>query len=204
MKVVTRNTSVTLKGMEPKHSPIYDDSLRGHTYDLNAAKQAYAESKHSGPLTFSLIQRDTDVQIAELVQAMLKRVGIEIKIEVLERLAWFQKVLAGNFEMGMTRSPLQRSDYGVRYIASYGRHGTARYGRMNDEKLFDLVEQSQRELDPAKRKALFVAIQQHVLDQYYQAFLFWDPTREVASKKLHNIAHDGTSIWVYSGMWLEA
>ncbi len=67
-----------------------------------------------------------------------------------------------------------------------------------------MVDQSRRELDPAKPKTLFVEIQQQVLDNYYQAFLFWDPTREVASRKLENVRHDRTSIWFYSDMWLEA
>jgi hypothetical protein len=42
-----------------------------------------------------------------------------------------------------------------------------------------------------------------VIDKYYQTPLFWNPTYEIASKKLHGVEREGPKIWLYAGMWLD-
>jgi peptide/nickel transport system substrate-binding protein len=205
VKVVSQGTGKVLTGIEPPHSWVYDPALKGHGLDLDLAKASYAKSGHSGPITLSISQRDDDVQVAEMVQQMYKRANIDLKIEVLERLAFAAKVPDGrNFEIALSRSPLQRPDVHTQYTFSYSRVATTNYSGFKNEEIYKLVDDALVELDRAKRKQIYVKIQKLVLDNYYQTFLFWNPRKEVASAKLHGIRTDATSIRVYDEMWLEA
>jgi hypothetical protein len=67
-----------------------------------------------------------------------------------------------------------------------------------------LVDAASAEFDQSKRKAIFVQVAQTILHNDYLTFLFWNPTREVASDRAQAIRHDVTGIWRYEEMWLEA
>jgi peptide/nickel transport system substrate-binding protein len=202
VKVITLGNGVALKGIEPPQSWVYDPTLRGHVYDPVAARAAYVKSGHSGPLTFTIVQRDPDTQIAEMMQQMYRRIGVDLHIEAMERLAYFEKVLAFNTDLSMAQTPLQRQDVDTQYTLAYSRTASSNFGGVKDERLFSLCDQAHVELDRAKRKALYVQIQQLILDNYYLTYLFWNPTREVAARRLQGIRHDGTNIWLYDQMWL--
>jgi peptide/nickel transport system substrate-binding protein len=202
VKVITLGYGVALKGIEPPQSWVYDASLRGHVYDPEAAKAAYVKSGHTGPLTLTIVQRDPDTQIAEMMQQMYRRIGLDLRIEAMERLAYFEKVLAFKTDLSMAQTPLQRQDVDTQYTLSYSRTASSNFGGVKDEELFSLCDQAHVDLDRPSRKALYARIQQLILDKYYLAYLFWNPTREVAARQLNGIRHDGTNIWLYDQMWL--
>ncbi len=146
-----------------------------------------------------------DTQIAEILQSMAKAAGIELRVTVDERIAFMSKVTSFKFDMSLTKSlPGQRPDPDMQYAFAYSRDATLNYSGFRNPRIYDLVDQAHGELDNVKRKADYVEIQQLVLDNVYQTFLFWSPTREVASRRLHGIRHDATSIWRYEEMWLSA
>lgn len=149
--------------------------LKGHTYDPDLARQAYAESGHSGPIEMSIIQRDPDAQVAQLIQAMCKDAGIELQIDVLERTAWVEKVRRGPFEMSLQLAATPQPDPDRTFTQYYDRNATSNYSRMQDEMIFDLVDQARIEPDKEKRRVMYVQIQQQILDQYYQTFHYWVP-----------------------------
>jgi peptide/nickel transport system substrate-binding protein len=203
VKIVTGGNGVALKGIEPPASWVYDDKLRGHTFDPEQAKALFKKSGVSGPITLLLIQRDPDKQIAEMMQAMLGEAGFKVELAALERTAFLERVKKMDYDIALTKSlPMQRPDPHIQYAFAYSRVATFNYPGMKDEDIFNLTDQAAVELDQQKRKALYVQIQQMVLDRYYQSFLLWNPTREVASNKLNNIVHDATGIWRYEEMWL--
>ena len=202
VKVITLGYGVALKGIEPPQSWVYDATLRGHVYDPEAARAAYAKSGHSGPLTLTIVQRDPDTQIAEMMQQMYRHIGIELRIEAMERLAYFEKVLAFKTDLSMAQTPLQRQDVDTQYTLSYSRTASSNFGGVKDEELFSLCDQAHVDLDRPSRKALYVRIQQLILDKYYLTYLLWNPTREVAARQLKGVRHDGTNIWLYDQMWL--
>ena len=203
-RLVTQSYGGPLKGIEPPNSWVYDEALRGHVFDPEQAKALYAKSGHSGPVSLSIVQRDPDTQIAEIMQGMVKRAGIELRVDSEERIAFLSKVAAAKFDLALTRSlPGQRPDPDLQYAFAYSRGATLNYSGFRNDGIFDLVDDAHSELDNAKRKTLYVQIQQAVLDNCYQTFLLWSSTKEVASRRLQGIKHDATGIWRYEGMWLE-
>jgi peptide/nickel transport system substrate-binding protein len=205
VKVISQGQGVVLTGLEPPHSWVYDPSLKGHPYDPAGAKAALAKSGFTGSLTLTIQQREDDALIAQIIQQMYKAIGLDMKIETLERLAFVEKVLsAKEFDFVLTASPLQRPDMHTQYTFSYSRNATTNYSGFKDEEIFDLVDKALVELDRAKRKPIYVKIQQLVLDKYIQTFLLWNPRRQVASSKLKGIRYEGSDIWLYDQMWTDA
>jgi peptide/nickel transport system substrate-binding protein len=203
--LVSQGKGTVLSGVEPPFSWAFDPTLKGHEFNPDLAREEYKRSGHSGPITLSISQRDDDIQVAEMAQQMMKEIGINLKIEVLERLAYAEKIqVKRDFDLGLSRSPLQRPDIHTQYAFSYSRVATTNYCGMKDEDIYNLVDQALGEFDQQKRKAIYVKIQQMILDNYYQTFLFWNPRADVASKKLNGIVFDATNIWMFDKLSLSA
>ena len=80
----------------------YDTSVPAYTYDLDKAKQLFAESgvKPGTEIRLTAHNREQDVQQAQLIQAMLDKIGIKVNLDIVERVAWGEKVRINNdFEM---------------------------------------------------------------------------------------------------------
>ena len=202
-KAISRGQGVVLKGLEPPSAWAYDANVKTHVYDPAAAKEAYAKSGHKGPMTMSVIQRDPDTQIAQLVQAMLKEVGIELKIEVLERQAWVEKTLGHNYELGILRATLPRPDPDMDFSSYYGRNAGQDYSGIKNPQIYDLVDNARTAIDQAERKKIYSQIQQILLDNYNQTYLFWRPAKEVKRKELQNLRREFASAWIYGDLWLQ-
>ncbi len=80
----------------------YSDKVPFYEFDLDKARALLKEAGVSTPLEVRLTvhSREVDQQQAQLIQAMLDKVGIKINIDVVERTAWGEKVRLNNdFEM---------------------------------------------------------------------------------------------------------
>jgi peptide/nickel transport system substrate-binding protein len=204
VKVVTQGNGVVSDSLEPPSSWVFDAAIRGHAYDPEGARKAYAASGHKAPLSLSILQRDPDGQIAEMIQQMCKEAGIDVKIEALEFVAYSQKVLSYNYQFAMARFPLQRPDPHTQYTFSYSRTASTNYSGVKDEQIFVLVDKARQTLDNGERKKLYLEIRQLVNDHYYSSFMFLNPQRAVASKKLRGIRLDGATTWLFDEMWIDA
>jgi peptide/nickel transport system substrate-binding protein len=134
---------------------------------------------------------------------MWKQIGMDVRLESLERLAADQKVLSGNFDLDLNRSALMHADPEQDLLAMYGRGGGANYSGLHSDEIYGLMDALHAEMDPAKRKGEFVRVEQMVNNGYFDSSLIRTPTKEVASKRLHGLRRDGTGIWLYQEMWLD-
>ncbi|MDB5561743.1 MAG: glutathione transporter substrate-binding protein, partial [Hyphomicrobiales bacterium] len=151
------------------------------------AKKAYADSGHTGPLVMSIIQRDPDAQVAQLIQSMCKQVGIDVQIEVMERTAWVEKVGGGNFQMSLQSAGTPQPDPDRTFSQYYARSAAQNYSKMSDALIFDLVDKARSEIDQEKRRVMYVQIQQQILDQYYQTFHYWVRRFTMRNKTVHGM-----------------
>jgi peptide/nickel transport system substrate-binding protein len=203
--LVSRGKGAALTGIEPPFSWAFDPTLKGHEFNPDLAREEYKRSGHSGPITLTISQRDDDIQIAEMIQQMMKAIGIDMPIETLERLANAQKVIGKrDFDVALARAPLQGPDIHTFYTFSYSRVASTNYPGIKSEEMYKLVDDALVEFDREKRKQLYVRIQQLVLDTYAETFLFWNPRKDIASKKLNGVEFDATNNWLLTNSWLTA
>ena len=70
----------------------YDGTIDPYTFDKKRAKELLAEAGFGPghPLSFdlSIIQREPDVSVAQIIQAQLKEIGVDMQLSVLERQAF--------------------------------------------------------------------------------------------------------------------
>jgi peptide/nickel transport system substrate-binding protein len=201
--VISRGQGVVLRGLKPPLSLAYGPDLKGHAYDPEEARALYEESGHTGTMTLSVIQRDPDTQIAQIVQSMLAQAGMTLQIEVLERQAWVDRALARNLELGILQATLPRADPDISLSTYYSRTARANYGGIEHDRLHDLMDIARAETDPEVRRAHYVEAQQILLDNYYQTYFLWRPAREVARKELRGYAREFGGSWRYDLMWLD-
>jgi ABC-type transport system substrate-binding protein len=85
--------------------PGYSTSVPAYSYNLAKAKEYLAKAGVPIPFetTLTIINRDQDIKAAQIVQSMLDKADIHLKVEVLERAAWQEKVRTptAQFEIAM-------------------------------------------------------------------------------------------------------
>src|SRR5690606_8938669 len=172
--------------------------------NIAQAREHYKRSGFQGSITLSVIQRDPDTQVAQLIQSMLKQAGIDVKLEMMERQAWLSKILSHKYELGLLQLGILRSDPDVTYSDFFGRSAARNYSGVDTSaKLAPMVEAARAESDPDKRRAIYGKLQQSVLDDYLLSPLFWLPIREGASRKLQGFRREASTSWFYDSVWLQ-
>jgi peptide/nickel transport system substrate-binding protein len=202
-RVISRGQGIVNPGLKPPKSLGYDPSVKGHGLDLAAAKAAYAKSGHKGPITLVVIQRDPDTQIAQMLQAMLKEAGIELKIEVLERQAWLDKVLGKTYQVGILRNSPPRPDPDLTFSNFYGKNARQNYSGFQNDRIDVLVDEARRESDPGKRRKQYGELQQILLDNYAETYFFFRPNKEVLRKEVQGFKTEFAGTWIYADLWLK-
>jgi peptide/nickel transport system substrate-binding protein len=202
-KVVSRGFGTVTPTLVTENEWIFIKDLPAPTHDIAKAKDFLAKSGFKGELTVSVIQRDPDTQIAQLVQAMLREAGITLKVEVLERQAWVDKVLKKNYELGMLRINVPRPDPDQTFGTTFGRKAGSNWSGIQDEAIFKAVDEAVGTLDRDKRRTHYIDAQRLLLENAYYAFLFTRPVGEVATAKLNNLKFELSGAWHLDQAWLQ-
>lgn len=184
---------------------IYDASLRTVPYDQAAARRLLAEAgKGTGfTMTISVIQREPDTQIAQLMQAQLRQIGVTVSIEILERQAWLDKVLNRRHEAAMLRANVPRPDPDQTFGPFFGRNAAFNWSAIRDEAVFDAVSEAARATDQEQRRTAYLKAQQLLLDKSYYAFLFFREAPHVYRAEVQNLRFDIGGAWILSEAWLK-
>ena len=205
MKVITRGYGSVTPTLVPSNWFIYTNDLPIHTYNPEKAKAYLKKSGVTGDFTCSIIQRDPDTQIAQLIQAQLKEVGINMTVEAMERKAWVAKVIAEDrkFHAGTLMTKVPAPDPDFVFGLYFGGKGKLNWSGVNDKALFDAVEMGAKVFDEQKRKEYYKRAQEVLLNEGYYAFLFNRPIKDVASKGVKNVRRDLNGAWYIGEMWVE-
>ena len=150
----------------------------------------------------SIIQRDPDTQVAQIVQAQLKQHKINLEIEILERQAWVPKVLGLQHELAIGRVNVPRADPDHVFGPFFGRAAAQNWSGIKDEEVFGLVDKAREETEQAKRKALYKDLQTALNKNNYYSWLFFREARHVARKELQNIVLDSGGAWQLAESWI--
>lgn len=188
----------------PSSEWIYDDGVMAYTYDPLQVQAYLEEAGFADGFSFTLshIARDPDNQVAQIIQETLREVGIDVVIESLERQLWLDKVLNYGYEAAMLGINVPRTDPDLVFGTTFGRNAAQNWAGIEDEELFEVVEQARVELDASKRRDLYVTAQELLQERGYYAFLFHRPVAYPASAKLQNFTMDVDGAWRLGEVWL--
>jgi peptide/nickel transport system substrate-binding protein len=204
VKVIAPGVGRVLSGFETEGDGwVYDGKVTGHSFDPVKARAAYAKSGYNGPpLTMMLIQRDPDTQVAQMIQSMLKPIGVEIKLEVLERQAYTDKIINHRNEFALQIFSHSGTDPDTTYTNLYDKKGFYDLAGFDREHSTELVEQARALTDRDARRKIYDELDQWALDNVYFSWLYWYPYRTAASRRVQDLAIGANGAWLYDTAWL--
>ena len=152
--------------------PQYPKDFKGTEYNIEAAKKLLAEAGYSDGLTVTMriIGATNYSKPAEILQAQLKKIGVDLKIETMERAAWFEKVYnGGDYEITYYAHPIPVADadfctYAFFHSSQANGNGNNFYNYKNPE-MDALLEKSRASQDESERTELYKKIAELVRDE---------------------------------------
>jgi peptide/nickel transport system substrate-binding protein len=183
----------------------YNDSIGKYEYNPDKAKQMLSEAgfPNGFEVTVDIISRPEDQQNAQAYQQMLDKVGIKMTIRPSERVAWVQKSLAGDLEMGTFLSGV-RPDPDLVLGYRFQSDGSGNYMGWNDPEMDKLLNDGRTIYDAAKRQTIYENVQKKIADEAYVLFV-WRRQGVVATQKaLHGFTPPwGNAITMSTELWLD-
>lgn len=183
--------------MSPGHWG-YNDSLKPFARDLEKAKNLLAEAGYAEGLTVTITTDEDQVRrdVAEMVQAQLSEVGIEVKMQTLERGAFIDAVIEGTLEMFILGwSDFGTPDYGLAIVNPALKGAGGNMAFYDNPEVEELLAKAQVTTDDQKRLELFKKAQEIAWNESPYIFLQHDTEVTVYNKNLKdfNIKADGDS-----------
>ncbi|MDQ6801329.1 MAG: ABC transporter substrate-binding protein [Acidobacteriota bacterium] len=142
------------------------EGLPSYPFDPNKAKQLLAQAGYPKGFSFTF-KTSTDAEAnsrAQVIQQMLKQVGINMQIQSNEMSTFFADIGKGNFQMySLSRNGIADPDF--YYIIFYSKNvppdGQNR-GYYNNPRVDQLILQGRSTFDRAKRKPVYAEVQKIV------------------------------------------
>ena len=139
------------------------ENLPDYPYDPNKAKQLLAKAGYPNGFSF-VFKTSTDAEAnsrAQVIQQMLKQVGVNMQIQSNEMSTFFADIGKGNFQMySLSRNGVQDPDfYYVIFFSKNTPPDGQNRGYYNNPKVDQLLMQGRSTFDRAKRKPVYGEIQ---------------------------------------------
>lgn len=160
-------------------------------FDVAKAQGLMAQSKYPKGFDTKLLVAAGDTigqQVAVIVKAELAAIGITVTIEQREAASAFQAMTTGDYAMAeyYCSSDIIDPAENTTYAAAGNGGSNAVYTNYDNPKVDALVSQSNVELDPTKRAAEYLQLQQLVHQDAPMLFLFWQPARTAIRNNVHS------------------
>jgi peptide/nickel transport system substrate-binding protein len=142
------------------------DNLPDYPYDPNKAKQLLAKAGYPNGFSFTFkTSQDAEANSrAQVIQQMLKQVGINMEIQANEMSTFFADIGKGNFQMySLSRNGISDPDfYYVIFFSKNTPPDGQNRGYYSNPKVDQLILEGRSTFDRAKRRPKYVEIQKIV------------------------------------------
>ena len=166
----------------------YDTGVPAYSFDLEKAKVLLKESGVTLPITVRLTahNREVDIQQAQLLQSMLDKIGVKLNLDIVERVAWGDKVRVNNdFEMA-TRLSGVAVDPTNDLLITWAEGGNSAYSRAKVPGLIDTLNQADASYDDKTRQQLFMKAQNFMYDSAWFGYMWFELGNFLIDKRIQN------------------
>src|SRR5579859_1261056 len=164
----------------------YDPTVPFYEFNLDKAKQLIQQSGVATPLDVRMTvhSREQDVQQAQIIQQMVDKIGVKLNLDVVERVAWGEKVrIQNDFQMASRQSGVA-VDPTDDLLVTWAEGGNSAYHRAKVPGLIDTLHQADAEYDQAKRQALFVQAQKLMYESAWFGYIWFEPGNFLVHKRV--------------------
>lgn len=155
--------------------------------DVEAARKLLAEAGYTGSNTIKLtwpIENDLsqeDMNWFLMVQAQLKRAGIEANLVSMDKNAQRAKRRVGDFDIDVIQGlGLLEADIDSTMFGTYHSRGSTNWPKVKDPELDKLLEAQRAEPDPKKREGIQKEAVKRIIDQAHGVDLIYPPINYAA------------------------
>lgn len=176
-----RATARPATGLLVPENWAYDGSVAIYDYDPAKSRQLLDEAGYpvnaDGMRNLKFLYKTTpeNGKLAEVIQAMLQRVGIRVEIRSNEWATFYSDVRSDNFDLASMRW-IGINDPNHYYLAFDSRMAPPaglNRGRYSNPEMDALVEQGMTTIDPAKRREIYARVQQLAAQDLPYISLWW-------------------------------
>lgn len=150
--------------------------LEGYDYDPERARELLADAGYSNGFNTTIWTNDNPlrIQIAEIAQAFLADIGVNVDIQVLEWGAYLDGTAAGNHDMFILGwvTVTADADYGLYALFHSSQFGAAGNRTFwSSDRLDELLDLGRREADADARMEIYAEAQEIIAEQAPWIFL---------------------------------
>lgn len=175
--------AVEMGAGRPANSPIgpkvfgYNPDAKLYEQDYAKARELMAKAGLSEGFRTTIWTNDNPirVQLAQVIQAQLRQINIDVAIEVVEWGAFLDGTSRGDHEMFILGwvTVTGDADYGLYALFNSATHGSAgNRSFIEDPKVDELLNNARRSTDPEERQALYHEIQEIVQEEVPHVSLY--------------------------------
>src|SRR5215475_1610368 len=176
----------------------YEPNVTDYKYDPGRAKSLLAEAgKSSLKLSLKTSPIPVSRKIGEVIQEQMRRVGVEIELQSLERQKLTQDMTEGNFQLylnilvGGNQNPdIFRLVYSSGAIPPNGQN-RSRYINPQLDELLNEAQTASRD----RRKEIFSQVQKTLAEDLPQIYLWYPATVVIYRDRISNVKVDPSGDW---------
>jgi len=175
------------------------------TYDPELAKQYLKEAGYENgiDLELAIIAREPDNTVAQIVQAQLAEVGINLTINAMDTASWINYVRVEHKEqlsISLCGNVYEPSKGWVVILKSFGDTGT---GLELIDQLYELVSSTKTTIDPAARYELIKEYQKLILDNALTTVMGQKLSYGSFAADIHNVKVNSVGAFIFHDTWKE-
>lgn len=186
----------------------YPDNFKAKDYDVAKAKRLLAEAGYPDGLTVTMKTIDSEVYYkpTEIIQEQLRAIGIEVKIEVMERGKWINDVVVnGDYDMTVWAIPTPVIDADSCMYSQFhssGIGGNGNFAGCNIPELDQLLERGRESMDSKERKEIYGKACEIIKEESVIVPLY-SPKRQIAADaRLKGITvNPALKVFTYDYSW---
>ncbi|MGG1662561.1 ABC transporter substrate-binding protein [Brevibacillus sp. NRS-1366] len=205
----------------PVHGPLpammfgYDPAVEqyGYKYNVEEAKKMLEASgwkenaqgireKDGKTLHLSLITYAASSG-NQLIQSMLKEIGIDVEIKMLEVAVSGEQASKGAFDLYLTAWGDVDPDMLYLLMHSSQMDGGLNYGRMNNKELDTLLEKGRTTMNMEERKKIYADIQKMGVEQAYKVPLYTQKIYRVVNNRVQGAKPNPMGKLSVYDMWIK-
>ncbi len=138
------------------------------------------------------------IAVAQVIQAQLKEIGVEVTFETLESAAWTQKWRSGQWE-GLVSAWFLPADPSLTGLFACG--GPNNMTGLCDPELDTILRASDRALSFDERKPLLDAAQVQLAETAFSLPIYYNVVPEVVSTRVAGYRGSGTNFGSFFNLW---
>ena len=178
----------------------YTEDVTSMAYNLDEAKALLEEAGFADGFSTTIWTNDNPARqnVAIVLQEELKKINVDVKIEVLEWGAYLEKTAAGEHDMfilGWSNATAD-ADYGLYALFHSSQHGDpGNRSFYTSPKVDELLDAGRREADQTAREAIYKEALQLISDESPMAFVLHPYTLTGVSDKVKGFNVGSDSIY---------